>query len=498
MILWIFAFYTTWLYFTIYINNLVELAHKNLGKQDIDTFFSQVKNAWNTLLELDEEKYSIFAKKYNIKADYKTYREFVEKTKYFAQRRNTHRLYDENFYSKLDSKNPDLDKIYLEYLNWLNIEFFSFKSVETYIEEILWNKHLLQILQKTWYNDKKYLKLLENYSTQPTFTKIILAQDILFFRDNFEPNSKLLNTNTHLLDIYWSVVNFEWENYEDFQKNIKYAENLQSQVKIQNINTKYLHWYKKEFEEFSEKFIEKQEEDEKNEYENLIKYYKELTKLNNKIAHLKKTEDTQIVSYYENKALEIVSNIEKIKFNNSRAKWFKNWEYLREVKFSDFEATKNYLKDNEITDFKVTAITLEQLNTWTLNKINTDLVDKIPEFLITILSSSDFFKDKLKYITLVKDWWWKIRVIWPDDILANPEFEKVLNQFNKQIDEYLKKYLSSKENVVSAIDNMWRIWTKKNYSQNTLWNYEMVSKKTMLYSKIESKWWKLYTTFLTK
>lgn len=69
-------------------------------------------------------------------------------------------------------------------------------------------------------------------------------------------------------------------------------------------------------------------------------------------------------------------------FNNSRAKWFKNWEYLRDVKFSDFKTTKNYLKDNEITDFKVISITLEQLNTWTLNKINTDLVDKIPEFLM--------------------------------------------------------------------------------------------------------------------
>ena len=107
-------------------------------------------------------------------------------------------------------------------------------------------------------------------------------------------------------------------------------------------------------------------------------------------------------------------------------------------------------------------------------------------------------KDKLKYITLIKDWWWKIRIIWPENILANPEFEKVLTQFNKQIDEYLKKYLSSKENVVSAIDNMWRIWTKKNYSPNTLWNYEIVSKNTMLFSKIESNWWKLYTTLLTK
>ena len=222
------------------------------------------------------------------------------------------------------------------------------------------------------------------------------------------------------------------------------------------------------------------------------------SRINNKIAHFKKNEDKEIVSYYENKALDIVSKIEKIMFNNSRAKWFKNWEYLRDVKFSDFQTTKNYLKDNEITDFKITAITLDQLNTWTLNKINTDLVDKIPEFLITILSNNNFFKDKLKYITLVKDWWWRIRVIWPDNILSNQEFTKVLTQFNNQIDEYLNKYLSTKEHVVWAIDNMWRLWTKKSYLANTLWNYEISKQQTMLYSKIEKNWWKLYTTLLTK
>ncbi len=473
----------------IYINKIQKLSDIYLSKWDTDWFFKAVKNQWSKMLNMNKWEYSKFVKEFNIKADFETYKQAVIETKNFAERRNLHRILDKNILDFIENNDinlnvwvKDKELVLTMYKDFLEEDFFNYKT-KNFIKEINTPNSKLNLKAKELWYEASFFVNIKNIDSKPIDVQIWLLQDVLYLRTK-SWETGLLDISTTLLDIQWWVVEFNGKNYSDFYKSLKFAEHLEWWVKSDKTWNPYKSWNIEDFEKFlKEKNIENK--DASKEYNDLLKLNAEIDKLNN-IKPITKENISKIHN--------INDKINNIKYNNSRANWFKTWEFLRDFKVSEIDWVFKYLKLKNISDCEITGITIEQENTWSLNKISYDIVDEIPKFLLEASKENVFIAKNIEHITFIKDWGGRIRILWPKEIVWSNEFKSVLTEFNNKTQNYLQENIISKDAVLWLIDSTWRNWVKGEKSSIWAWNFKITSQKTMHLKDVKNA----YSTIFTK